>query len=743
MMNKTNAGFSKFRGIAFIGNYLPRHCGIATFTYDLAEAVAAQAGERQPVSVCAMNDIPEGYDYPDRVKFEIRQEHPIDYVRAADFLNLSNIDVVNLQHEFGIFGGEWGSNILTVLKDLRWPLVVTCHTVLRDPLPIQKEIFQEIAARARKMVVMSKKAVHFMTSAYKIDPDKIVMIPHGIHDMPFIDPSYFKDKFGVEGRKVLLSFGLLNRNKGIETMIEALPEIVKKHPKVTYVVLGATHPAVIRMEGESYRLELQRRVRELEIEKHVLFHSRFVELDELLEYLGASDILVTPYRALDQITSGALSYAMGTGKAVVSTPYWHAEELLDEGRGRFIPVGDSKELAKQIIDLLDDEVALSTMRKRAYMHCRNMIWPMVARQYLELYDEVRSRMSTIPLMASAMSRPISVSIIPTPKLNHLIRLSNNTGPSHHALRGMPDWTWGYWLKDAASALVAAAKFYDIFGTDNAANLVERYLSLIHYMLESQDAPIGRMTYAKEPVAPATETDLGQALWALGYAVSHGPPLSASSANDIFNWMVPDTKLKGLRGMAYAILSASNYLLRFPGASAIRRYMTNYSKILSKMLDEPGWLDRWEGSDFGVPVQALAVASRVAKSKSLKEQADRLIEELLKETANGTLFLKRGENPDEEELPIIPMSFIEALGAQYTATKNRKLLDPLRSAVDWFLGSNRRNEALYDFNSGGCYDALTATGINQNQGTEATVSCLISFLTLYDLAGTEREINSNG
>jgi glycosyltransferase involved in cell wall biosynthesis len=369
----TQSGQGYHHGIAFVGDYLPRNCGIATFTHDLAEAVARQTGRNQPVIVVAMNDTPKGYAYPDRVKFEVRQDYQIDYSRAADFLNFSRIDVVCLQHEYGIFGGDWGSNLLTLLRDLHRPFIVTCHTVFRDTQPVQKEVFEEIAARAAYLIVMSDLAVSMLQDIYKVPSEKIMLIPHGIHDVPFIDPSFYKDKFGVEGRDVLLTFGLLHRKKGIEYMIEALPAIAERHPKVTYLVLGATHPHVVKQEGESYRLSLQRRVRELGLEDHMLFHPRFVELDELLEYLGATDICVTPYLNLEQITSGALAYAMGSGKAVVSTPYGHAKELLSDGRGRLVPLRDSEALSREINALLDDEVVMSSVRKKAYMHTRGTV----------------------------------------------------------------------------------------------------------------------------------------------------------------------------------------------------------------------------------------------------------------------------------------------------------------------------------------------------------------------------------
>jgi glycosyltransferase involved in cell wall biosynthesis len=739
MMSRSGLGFNKYRGITFVGNYLPRRCGIATFTHDLAEAVAIQAGEQQPVSICALNDNNKGYDYPDRVKFEIRQDYAMDYARAADFLNFSRIDVVSLQHEFGIFGGEAGSHILTLLKDLRWPLVVTCHTVTKNPRPAHKEVFIEIAARARKMVVMSQRAVQFMEEIYGIDKSKIVVVPHGIHDIPFIDPSYYKDKFGVEGRRVLLTFGLLNRNKGIEDVLRALPEVVEKHPKVTYVILGATHPAMIRLEGESYRLELQRLVRNLGIEDNVLFHPRFVKTDELLEYLGATDILVTPYHYLDQITSGALSYAMGCGKAVISTPFWHAEELLADGRGRLFPTRDSKALAKEIISLLDDEVTLSTLRKQAYLYCRPMVWPKVARTYLDIFDEVRSHMATTAPVASAVSTPLSAASIPSPKIDHMERLTDNTGPAHYAIRTMPDWTFGYWLSDTASALVGATKFFDIFGAKRSADLIYRYLSLIHFMLNDKETPFGQISYERHPVEEARDDDIGKAIWALGYAVTHGPRLAGEAATDIFTTLVPDIPLSQIRAKAYAILGAANFLTRFPGASAVRRYLSHHTKSLVSFLDSPDWILSWRDVDYGVPVQALAVAAKQLDSKPLAAKVVDLVQILINKTENGKIFMKPGENPDEEELPAIAASFIEAVGAAYYLKPDNRLITALRSAADWFLGVNRRSEALYDFESGGCCDAITASGINQNQGTEATVSCLITFLTLSALAGSP-EIN---
>lgn len=738
-MKDTRASLHRHRGIAFVGNYLPRNCGIATFTHDLAEAVAQQCEPSQPVLIAAMNDIPEGYAYPNRVRFEMRQNFLVDYTRAADFLNFSRINVVSLQHEYGIFGGKWGANILTVLRNIRCPIVVTCHTVLKDPKPEQREVFIEIAGLASKLVVMSERAVEFLETAYNIPKAKIALIPHGIHDTPFVDPAYFKDKFGLEGRRVLLTFGLLGSNKGIKYMIEALPAIVKKHPKTTYLVLGATHLAILKLEGESYRLGLQRQVRELGIEDHVLFHPRFVDLDELLEYLGATDIFVTPYLNLDQITSGALAYAMGAGKAVVSTPYWHAEELLANGRGRLVPPEDPSALSREIIALLDDEVELAAMRKRAYLHCRSMTWASVARSYLQLFDEVRSHaVFTVPV-ATSMTRPLSATNLPAPKLDHLERLGDDIGLSHHARGPLPNFTYGYWLEDAAAGLVAVLKYHDMFGVPEAAKLSVKYLTLLQHLIGDGKAVAGLMSYDRRRGDDASDMAIGKAIWGVGYAVDHGPTLLHGVSMDLFNQLLAEVSITTPRGMAYSILGASNCLRHFPGAFAVKRFLKSLVKPLTVALDADDWIDRWDGADWGVAPQALTVAATNLEDNNLFEHALKLVAHLRELTSEGTRFEKRNDNPDAEELPISVMAFIEALGAVFHKNRDRELLDPIRAAADWFLGANKRGESLYDFNSGGCHDALTASGLNDNQGTEATVSCLIAFLTLHRLAAYDVEL----
>ncbi len=520
-MFKTIDEVDRHRGIAFVGTYLPRQCGIATFTHDLVEAVVKEDGKDQTFIVAAMNDQDGEYAYPDRVKFEIRADYQVDYSRAADFLNFNRVDVVSLQHEFGIFGGKWGANVLALMRELNRPVVVTCHTVKKAFDPMQQKIFMEIAALADKLVVMSEKAADFLEHIHGIKRDKIVYIPHGVHEMPFIDPTFYKDKFGVEGRKVLLTFGLLHRKKGIEYLIEALPQIIEHHPRVTYLVLGATHPRVLQKEGEAYRLSLQRRVRELGLEEYVHFHQRFVELEELLEYIGATDIFVTPYTRQEQITSGAMSYAMGMGKAVVSTQYWHAAEALADGRGRLVPMNESGALAREIVDLLDDEVTLNAMRKKAYGYCRDMTWSKVALSYLDLFEEVRARGPRQIQTNSAMRRPIAATNLPMPKIDHLLRLCDGTGVARYAHHTTPDWRFGYNLEDAAATLVVSIKFNDIFGDRDATRLGEVCLSLLLTLIgDTEEMALG-LDYSRRKVGQIDDVALGKTLWGLGYVIWHG------------------------------------------------------------------------------------------------------------------------------------------------------------------------------------------------------------------------------
>ncbi|MDP9291416.1 MAG: glycosyltransferase family 4 protein, partial [Verrucomicrobiota bacterium] len=386
--------------IAFVGDYLPRQCGIATFTADLCEAIAAEFPATHCFAV-PVNDRDEGYEYSDRVRFEIAEREIESYRRAADFLNINNVQVVSVQHEFGIYGGPAGSHLLALMRDLNMPIVTTLHTVLRAPNEAQRRVMDQIAQLSDRLVVMAQKGAEFLRDVYHVPADKIDVIPHGIPDIPFIDPNFYKDQFGVEGKTVLLSFGLLSPNKGIEFAIKALPAILEEFPDVVYIILGATHPNLVASEGEKYRLELERLAEKNGVTKNVIFYDRFVTLDELKEFIGAADIYITPYLNEAQITSGTLAYTFGAGKAEISTPYWHAKELLADDRGVLVPFSNSAAIATGVRELLSDESRRHAMRKSAYMLGREMIWPVVAQRYMGTFDKARAGRTQLPRKAFA------------------------------------------------------------------------------------------------------------------------------------------------------------------------------------------------------------------------------------------------------------------------------------------------------------------------------------------------------
>src|SRR6266850_167738 len=444
---------SKIRKIAFVGDHLPRKCGIATFTSDLLSAVAAEHPDSQCFAV-PVNDIEGGYEYPDVVRFEIEEQDLVSYLRAADFLNISNVDIVCLQHEFGIFGGPAGGHILALLREVRMPVVTTLHTVLREPKADQRRVMQALVSLSTRLVVMAERGRRMLQEVYQAPPAKIDLIPHGIHDVPFVDPNYYKDQFGVEGRTVLLTFGLLSPNKGIEHVLNALPAILAEFPDVVYVVVGATHPNEVREQGEAYRFSLERLAKKIKIQKNVIFYNRFVDIEELKEFIGAADLYVTPYLNEAQITSGTLAYAFGAGKAVVSTPYWHAQELLAEDRGVLVPFADSKALAREVIGLLADEPRRHAIRKNAYKLGREMIWENVGRLYMRCFEQARleraqmSRQSFVIRTLDQQPRQW-----PELKLDHLIRMTDSTGIFQHATFSVPNFAEGYCTDDNARAFI--------------------------------------------------------------------------------------------------------------------------------------------------------------------------------------------------------------------------------------------------------------------------------------------------
>ena len=444
-----------FQRVAFIGNHLPRRCGIATFTHDLHHAVATNRPDLH-TSVVAMTDAGGIYDYPSAVSCNIRDDVVADYANAAGAINAGHFDVVSLQHEYGIFGGEAGAHIVELLSRLQMPIVTTLHTVLETPTVAQKSVMRRIIEMSAKVVVMADKGEDLLRAVHAVPASKIEVIPHGIPEFPFIEPDHAKVKLGFNGRSVILTFGLLSPSKGIETVIDAMPEIVKSCPNATYVVLGATHPNLMRDQGELYRDSLMARVRDLGMQDHVVFFDQFVDQAKLLDFISMCDVYVTPYLNEIQMTSGTLAYSFGLGKAVVSTPYWHAKELLEDGLGVLVPFADAKAIGSEIASLLTDDRRRNSMRQRAYAASRSMTWSQTALRYVAAFESVSKLSRPDPSARIARNAaPIPPQTVPELRINHFLSMCDSTGLLQHAVHCVPDRAHGYCVDDNARALLFA------------------------------------------------------------------------------------------------------------------------------------------------------------------------------------------------------------------------------------------------------------------------------------------------
>src|SRR3989440_1232565 len=516
---------SNIREIAFLGDYLPRKCGIATFTADLLGAVAAEYPEKHCFAL-PVNDVKDGYEYPHVVRFEIEEQDLPSYQRAADFLNIGNADIVCLQHEFGIFGGPAGSHVLGLLRELRMPVVTTLHTVLREPNAEQRLVMQELIARSTRLVVMAEHGRQMLQELYQAPPAKLDFIPHGIPDIPFVDPNFYKDQFRVEGRTVLLTFGLLSPNKGIEHVLNALPRILAEFPDVVYIVLGATHPNELREQGEAYRLSLERLAKKNNIQKSVIFYNRFVALEELKEFIGAADLYITPYLNEAQITSGTLAYTFGAGKAVVSTPYWHAAELLAEDRGVLVPFADAAAIAREVIGLLRDDTRRHAMRKNAYRLGREMVWSNVAQMYMRTFElsrmegSERSRKSLATKMLDQKPREL-----PQLKLSHLSRMTDSTGIFQHAIFSVPNFSEGYCTDDNARAFILGVLLSELGGDpEQVRTLATTYAAFLYHAFDLKAKRFhNHMSFDRRWLDEQGSEDCqARALWALGVGVGRSP-----------------------------------------------------------------------------------------------------------------------------------------------------------------------------------------------------------------------------
>ena len=750
--------------IAVIGNYLPRHCGIATFTTDLCSAISAEYGTARLLAL-PVNDTDEGYDYPSRVRWSLAQDDVRSYEEAAEFLNFNNIDMVCLQHEYGIFGGPAGGHILHLLRRLKMPLVTTLHTVLREPDPTQLAVMEEIAELSDRLIVMSQLSSQFLQEIFKVPGGKIDMVPHGVPDLPFLDPNFYKDRFGVEGKAVLLTFGLLSPNKGIENVIRALPHILSKHKNVAYIVAGATHPHVLRRNGDKYRESLQALAKEMGVESQVIFHNHFVSPEEMVEFIGAADIYITPYRHEAQVVSGTLAYALGAGKAIISTPYWHAIELLDDHRGALVPFQNPDAIAQKTIELLDTPATRHAMRKRAYLFAREMVWKRVAQGYMESFVRVRrDRMETPKVQFSARLMQNSLDQLPELNLNHLSQMTDDTGMFQHAIFTIPNRREGYTTDDNARALILTV-LLEKSDKDTSTSMQRSpatssglYLSFLEHAFNSAKGRFKNFLRfdRRWNELVGSEDSHGRALWGLGTVLGrshdHG---SRGAAGRLFEFSLPAVlEFSSPRAWAYALLGIQEYLTSYPGDRDAQKVRSALSRRLLEMYESirrPDW--KWFENVLAygnarLPQALLAVGSACSDDRMISAGLESLewlstiqhceINRHFTPIGSQGFYRQDGEKARFDQQPIEVAGAVSASLQAYRVTGDDRWRNEAWSAFRWFLGDNDLQLPIYDSITGGCRDGLHPDRANENQGAESTLSFLMALLEMRSLTEPEQK-----
>ena len=740
--------------IAFIGNYLPRQCGIATFTTDLCTAMTAEFGSGRLFAI-PVNDPESSYQYPEQVRIEIEQEDSSSYERAAEFLNFNGNDLVCMQHEYGIFGGVAGSHILALLRKLKMPLVTTLHTVLRDPDSNQRAVLDEISHLSDRLVVMSEHAAYLLQDVYGVPGEKIDIIPHGVPDLPFMDPNYFKDLFGTQGKSVLLTFGLLSPNKGIENVLRALPAILEQHPDLVYIVSGATHPHIRRNEGERYREGLHALAAECGVSSHVVFNNRFVSTEEMIEHVGAADIYITPYRHEAQVVSGTLAIALGAGKAIISTPYWHAKEILADGRGVLVPFDDPESIAAAVTKLLGDDAERHAMRKRAYLHSRNTTWQKTAQAYMESFQRARIERMLRPRAAlQDIFAPKATDILPALNTSHLSSMTDDTGILQHAIFSLPNCLEGYTTDDNARALVVTALLNESSLSQSHENtaLSHRYLAFLWFAFHEETGRfrnfLGYDRTWQEEVG--SEDSHGRALWAVGTVLGRsGDAGLRGAAGRLFEAAAPATlTFSSPRAWAFSVLGMQAYLDWFPGdrvVQGIRNLLANrlldiYERSHSETWH---WFEKSLSYSNAKLSQALLVAGWRSKNQRMIEAGYESLhwlvgiqhqheEDLFVPIGSRGFFAQDGEKARFDQQPVEACATISACLQAFRLTKEKYWLDEAWCAFRWFLGENDLQVPLYDAATGGCRDGLHPDRVNENQGAESTLSFLMALLEMRNM-----------
>jgi len=739
------------RRIAFIGNSLPRRCGIATFTTDLQQAVSTS---RPSLETCivAMTDHGQAYDYPASVALQIKDGNIEDYVGAAEFLNAGRFDAVCLQHEFGIFGGEAGAHILVLLSRLTMPVVTTFHTVLAEPTVAQRAVMERIVELSSKVIVMARKGRELLRSVYQVPDDKIEIIAHGIPDVAFIEPDAAKAKLGFDGKSVILTFGLLSPNKGIEVMIDAMPSILRRRADAVYVVLGATHPNLVRDQGEAYRESLVARVRELGIEDHVVFLDQFVDQATLLEFISMCDVYVTPYLNEAQMTSGTLAYSFGLGKPVVSTPYWHAHELLADGRGVLVPFGDAAAIGHEIAELLTDDPRRQAMRKRAYAVSRTMTWQRTAERYMAAFESARQGHWLKVISGPKDAPEPNGHAAPEMQIGHFLSMCDDTGLFQHAVHSVPDRSHGYCVDDNARALLLACALNNAGEQRLPEVLTARFAAFVQHAWNPDTRRFRNfMGFNRSWLEDSgSEDSHGRTLWALGECARRdASPSRRQWAAALFAEALPTVESFGSpRAWAFTLLGLGGYCAVAPDnarAQKIRHLLAGRLMSILASVETPEWVWFEEGLAYDnarLP-QALMVTGMATQTPGYVEAGLRSLRWLMtQQTASAGHFRPVGtagfgeqrQHPRAfDQQPLEATATIAACLTAWRADGDAEWKAIATRVFAWFLGSNDLAVALVDPHTGSCRDGLHPDRANENRGGESVVSYLLGLAEIRQLA----------
>jgi len=732
--------------IVNISTFLPRECGIATFSNNLLKALVSNNLSNdvkiKPYVVALDKDI-DGFEYPEIVKHTIRKHHLSDYINAAKFINYSHAKLCIIQHEFGIFGGDSGTYILSLIHNLKIPFIVVFHTVLEEPTYIQKIIVQKLSNKASKVIVMSNLGIKFLKNIYGVSERKIAKIEHGVPDFKFNDNNITKKRYDFKDKKALLTFGLLNRNKGIETVLKSLVEVVKKHKNFIYIILGKTHPNVIKETGEEYRNYLHQFVQKHSLEPYVYFYNHFVSDEELFDYVSVTDIYITPYLNKAQMTSGPLSYAVGAGCAVIATPFWHAKELLANERGLLYDFGDSKALSKILIDLLDNPENTLALQKRAYKYGRTLIWPKTGAQYAKLILNIIKSKKQIKVDEDPVFNPM---VMPNFSLKHIKCLTYNTGIIQHATYNVPNLKTGYCIDDNSRALLMTIMAWEQLKDKEALELIPNYLGFINYMQNDDGTFRNFLGFNNQYLdEKGSEDSFGRTTWALCYLIRQSPnPGYFQLSLEIFFKALPNfKKLKEIRSIALTINGLYQYLKRFPSDEKMISLLKNLTdKIVTSINKgkDKDWIwfnDKLTYANAIIPL-ALLYSYKILKDYKILKLAKEVLRFLEKvnfkndylEIVGNNGWYEKGKEPASfAQQPIDATALTLAFYQAFKITKNKIYLKKMYISYLWFLGDNRLGIPLYNFDTKGCSDGLESYGINKNQGAESTIAYLIAHIKI--------------